>query len=131
MNKKIFSIVSVCAGIVMILGVLKVAPACHAMADGKFMKCHWMEQTEVMFSILLCALGLMNFFLSEETLKLAALIGCVISVLMILSSTTFIGTCANIEMACNAHTKPTVLIIAGIYCLYCIIVSISVFRKRT
>ncbi len=130
MNKKFFSIVSICAGVIMILGVLKFAPACPAMANGKFMKCHWMVQTEVMFSILLCAIGLINFILSTEVLKLAALIGCVISCLMILSSVTFIGTCSSMEMACNAHTKPTVLIIAGIYCLYCIMVSISVFRKR-
>lgn len=131
MNKKFFSIVSICAGVIMILGVLIFSPACPAMANGKFMKCHWMVQTEVMFSLLLCAIGLISFILSKEVLKVTALIGCVIACLMILSSTTFVGTCASMEMACNAHTKPTVLIIAGIYFLYCTIVSISVFRKRT
>lgn len=131
MSKKIFSIISITAGIIMILTVMKFAPACPAMANGKFMKCHWTVQAEIMFSILLCTAGLISFILSKEALKVTALIGCITACLMILAPTNFIGTCANQEMQCNAYTKPSILIIAGIYFLYCFVVSISAFRKRS
>ena len=45
MNKnKIFGILFVILGVLIMLTPSTIAPTCPAMADGKFMKCHWMGQ---------------------------------------------------------------------------------------
>lgn len=45
MNKnKIFGILFIIFGVLLILTPGTLAPVCPAMPDGKFMKCHWMGQ---------------------------------------------------------------------------------------
>ena len=111
MNKKFFSIVSICARVIMILGVLIFSPACPAMANGKFMKCHWMGEAVRLLGGLIALSGLAFFICKKSRFGISVYnIGTGVS--LILLETLVIGTCKHSNMSCNVYTKPIVILLA-------------------
>lgn len=111
--------------IVAVLGLLivitpMVLPVCEGLLElvnGKQvpMRCHWTARAEMIFGVLLVALGLMITFLKEagERQRLhhqVALLGLV----TVLTPLFIIPTCMNPEMSCNVGTKPALIILGAL-----------------
>ncbi len=111
--------------VVAVLGLLivitpVVLPVCEGLLElvnGKQipMRCHWTARAEMIFGVLLIALGLMIAFLKEagERQRLhhqVALLGLV----TVLTPLFIIPTCMNPDMSCNVGTKPALIILGGI-----------------
>ncbi len=100
-----------------------VLPVCEGLlelASGKQipMRCHWTARAEMLFGVIIMALGLMIAFLKSpgERRRLhhqAAILGAV----TILTPLFIIPTCDNPDMACNVGTRPALIILGGLVLL--------------
>lgn len=132
MNKKIFSILTIVFGAILLVSLFTFAPVCPPMDDGKFMKCHWTSQAVKGISILMIFVGALASFIKEEgVFKLLAPIGMGISALIIGIVTSLIGTCMKPDMVCNLGFKPTMLLIAGIYFLMSAFATFKAYSKNS
>lgn len=130
MNKnRIFGIAFVVLGVLIMLTPGVISPVCPAMADGKFMKCHWMGQAIKGAGGLMAVLGAVyTAICCNRNMHFALSIANVgLGIFAILLPAKLIGGCKMADMACRAKTIPTLYLLIGIY----IVVSlVALFLNR-
>ncbi|EFW39446.1 DUF4418 family protein [Treponema phagedenis] len=115
MNKQyIFGVLCMLSGALLFFTPFGIAPVCGPLENGMFMKCHWMGEA-VRASGGLCALLGVLFCFVKGAQKGIAIANIGIGIYAILLAAVFIGGCKMPAMACNAHTKPVIYLIAGIF----------------
>jgi hypothetical protein len=79
------------------------------------MKCHWTGEAELALAIPMLAVGIMMIFYAKrkDAIRVLAILGIVMGILVILIPTVLIGVCALPDMLCNSLMKP-ILILSGI-----------------
>lgn len=127
MNKnKIFGILFVILGVLIMLTPGTIAPTCPAMADGKFMKCHWMGQAIKGAGGLMTVLGLVYTAIccKKQMFFALAISNVLVGIYAILLPAKLIGGCMKPEMACRAKTMPMLYILIGLYIVISIVAAI-------
>ena len=119
MNKnKIFGILFVILGVLIMLTPGTIAPTCPAMADGKFMKCHWMGNMTMGIGAVILVLAIIFIVVKDSKISLGLSISNIaIGILEILNTHVLIGGCMKADMACRAKTIPFCTLLAGILVL--------------
>lgn len=117
-KRKVFGIVFIILGMLLLLTPHKLAPLCPPMDDGHFMKCHWMGQAVMGQGGIMVVTGIFFILVKEELMAVGISISnVVLGIETILLPLTLIGGCKMQTMACNVHTKPAVYLLTGIYIL--------------
>ncbi|WP_215492284.1 DUF4418 family protein [Fenollaria sporofastidiosus] len=127
MNKnKIIGILFIILGVLVFLTPGTLAPVCPAMADGKFMKCHWMGQAIKGIGGVMTVLGLIYTLIcsKKQMFFTLAISNVVIGIYAILLPAKLIGGCMNAEMACRAKTMPMIYILVGLYIVISVVAAI-------
>ena len=103
-----------------------IAPTCPAMADGKFMKCHWMGQAIKGVGGLMTVLGLVYTVIccKKQMFFALAISNVLVGIYAILLPAKLIGGCMKPEMACRAKTMPMLYILIGLYIVISIVAAI-------
>ena len=119
MNKnKIFGIIFVILGVLIMLTPGTIAPVCPAMADGKFMKCHWMGNMTMGIGAVILVLAIIFIIVKDSKISLGLSISNIaIGILEILNAHVLIGGCMKADMACRAKTIPFCTLLSGILVL--------------
>lgn len=128
MNKnRIFGILFVVLGVLIMLTPGTISPVCPAMADGKFMKCHWMGQAIKGVGGLMTVLGIIYTAICCQRKMLFAfsITNILVGIYAILIPAKLIGGCKMPEMACRAKTMPTLYLLIGLYIAVSIVALIS------
>lgn len=124
MNRdRIFGILFVIFGLLIMLTPGSIAPVCPAMADGKFMKCHWMGQAVKGVGGVMTVLGIIYAATccKKQVFFTLSIANILLGIYTILLPAKLIGGCMNPEMACRAKTMPVIYILAGIYTVLSIV----------
>lgn len=121
-NKKninlIFGLVFLVLGVILFFIPGSIAPVCMPMKDGGFMKCHWMGEAVKGIGIAIAVLAAVFLILRNSVAAVGiAASNIVLGILALLMPLKLIGTCKMSDMHCNLHTKPAILLVAGLYTL--------------
>lgn len=118
MKKNFFGAVSALLGLILILAPKYITPVCGPMANGKFMKCHWMGNITIGIGAILIVLAIIFTLSKDINFKRGlAVSNMAFGVLEILNAHVLIGGCMKADMSCNAKTIPFVTIISVILIL--------------
>lgn len=113
MNKKVFQIVSIVVGILLLISLFTFASHCPRMEDGNYMRCYKTNLGLKLVSLAILLIGVLSF-LKAERIKNFAILGVVVSLANILII-FIMGTCKNPQMRCNTMMKPFTLLLSAIY----------------
>lgn len=116
MNRdKIFGIIFIVLGVLIVLAPTVIAPLCGPMENGMFMKCHWMGRSAMGAGALIAILGAAYTYVCSNKAKSALAFSLLLQGLYIIALEAFlIGGCKNPMMACRAHTMPVLYVLAGL-----------------
>lgn len=121
----ILSYLNVLIAVLFALVPFTIAPVCGPMENGKFMACHHMGRAELGVGILLAVLAIVSILVKDRA-KLGVRISMALTaVYALLIPKVLIATCKHAEMPCNAHTRPAIYVVGGVYLLISIILILS------
>lgn len=113
MLRKVLIILTLLAAICILVGPWTIFPACPAMEDGRYMKCHWALEAVKAPAIILIVVAVLEWFAgSRQARRSLSLVGAVTALTVILLTLVFIGGCMKPEMACQSRAFPAVNILA-------------------
>lgn len=112
---KIFGIIFIILGILIMLAPTVIAPTCGPMENGMFMKCHWMGRSAMGVGVIIAILGAAYTYVCSKKAKSALAFALLLQGAYTIALETFlIGGCKKPMMACRAHTMPVLYLLAGI-----------------
>lgn len=112
---KIFGIIFIVLGVLIVLAPTVIAPLCGPMENGMFMKCHWMGRSAMGAGALIAILGAAYAYVCSNKAKSALAFSLLLQGLYTIALEAFlIGGCKNPMMACRAHTMPVLYVLAGL-----------------
>lgn len=126
-NKISISIIFVILGILIILAPTVIFPVCDAEMK---MRCLYTKQAEIGIGALIAVLGAVTFFLSEQVRAGISIAIAGIGVLEIAIPTTLIGVCGSDMMACNAATRPLLVVLGVLTILVSVINSVYLLKVK-
>ena len=113
-KKYIFGGIFILFGVILALLPTKNAPVCHVEEGAKMMKCFWTGRALFGTGILLAVLNI--FFCITKSAQIGIAVSNILIALYAAAvPTVLIGTCKMPTMMCNAHTKPAVFLVAGLF----------------
>lgn len=129
-NKKIFGYISAIIGFLLILAPKYITPVCQPMADGKFMKCHWMGNITMGIGAVILVLALIFIIVKDSKIAIGIAISNIcIGILEIFHANFLIGGCMKADMGCRAKTIPLCTLLAGALVLVNIFYSLKEKNK--
>jgi len=118
MKKYVVGALIVIVGLLILFAPFGFARVCFPKADGSFMKCHWMGEAVKGIGIAMAVLAAVFLILRNSVAAVGiAASNIVLGILALLMPLKLIGTCKMSDMHCNLHTKPAILLVAGLYTL--------------
>lgn len=126
-NKISISIIFVILGILIILAPTVIFPVCDAEMK---MRCLYTKQAEIGIGALIAVLGAVTFFLSEQVRAGISIAIAGIGVFEIAIPTTLIGVCGSDMMACNAATRPLLVVLGVLTILVSVINSVYLLKVK-
>lgn len=126
-NKISISIIFVILGILIILAPTVIFPVCDAEMK---MRCLYTKQAEIGIGALIAVLGAVTFFLSEQVRAGISISIAGIGVLEIAIPTVLIGVCGSDMMACNAATRPLLVVLGVLTILVSVINSVYLLKVK-
>lgn len=112
---KIFGIIFIVLGVLIVLAPTVIAPLCGPMENGMFMKCHWMGRSAMGAGALIAIHGAAYTYVCSNKAKSALAFSLLLQGLYTIALEAFlIGGCKNPMMACRAHTMPVLYVLAGL-----------------
>ena len=114
MKKNILGIAELILAALLTVGSVTVFKACGG-HDGKFMACHWAQNSVTLIGIVITLLALLRIILKNRGVKAGLAIGVfLISVSVIFIPNNVISLCMMDSMRCHTTFRPAVTVIASV-----------------
>lgn len=117
MNKRrIYGIIFMVLSFILALIPRYIAPTCPLAHEGKVMQCYHMGNALMGISGALVILAILFIAVKEDKTALGLIYSqIIVGMLAIIMPLKIIGTCGSPSMRCNIHTKPAIVLVAGLY----------------
>ena len=114
MKKNILGIAELLTALLLTIGSVTFFKACGG-NDGKYMACHWAQNTVTLIGIVLSASALLRILLKNTGIKTGLSIGAfLLSVSVIFIPNNVISLCMMDSMRCHSIFEPAVIVIASV-----------------
>ena len=114
MKKNILGIAELLTALLLTIGSVTFFKACGE-HEGKFMACHWAQNTVTLIGIVLSASALLRILLKNTGIKTGLSIGAfLLSVSVIFIPNNVISLCMMDSMRCHTVFEPAVIVIASV-----------------